>query len=151
MFIDFLSLVFWHKERDIQFYYADCSYIILQSTPQLNCWPRVKISTHWPNKRAAHPIRPNWTGLAQAQKSTSLSQVQILTNLIQRQISTNFFFQNSPKFPAPRFQVWRHSHYLSRVFIMTFVIVTSSASMNCTPARALSRIVLSLTKLNDKI
>ena len=48
-------------------------------------------------------------------------------------------------------------HFLSGVFIMTSVIVTWSAcepeplrSM-CVPARVLSRIVLSLTKQNDKI
>ena len=49
------------------------------------------------------------------------------------------------------------SHFLSGFFIMTFVIVTSSARQRehlhsmCAPARALSRIVLSLTKPNDKI
>ena len=51
-------------------------------------------------KNASHC--PNWTGLAQAQKSTSLAQ---------RQISTNrFFFQKSPKFVAHRFRAWHHSH-----------------------------------------
>ena len=88
------------RERDI-FYYADCSYIALQSTPQLNSQPRVRISTHWPNKRVVHPVVPNWTGLAQAQKSTRLAQ---------RQISTNCFFQKSPKFPAHCFWAWRNSH-----------------------------------------
>ena len=67
------------------FYYADCSYIVLQSTPQLNSRPRVKISTNWHNKRAAHPVDHNWTGLVQAQKSTSLAQ---------KRISTHCFFKN---------------------------------------------------------
>ena len=61
--------------------------------PLATNWTRVvqlKISTNWPNKRAAHPVDP--TGLAQVR------------------ISTNCFFQKSPKFPAPRFRAWRHSH-----------------------------------------
>ena len=110
----------------------------------------------WPNKRAAHPVGPNWTGHAQAQKSTSLPQVQIstrlaqrqiLTTLVQRHISTNCFFQKSPEFSAHRFRAWRHSHpslisYLG-VFIMIFVIIRSSARERehqhsmCAPARAL--------------
>ena len=47
-------------------------------------------------------------------------------------------------------------YFLSGVFIMTFVIFTSSARKRelhsmCAPARVLSQIVLSLTKPNDKI
>ena len=89
----FWLLVFRHEERERDnFYYADCFYIVLQSTPQLNSRPWVRISTHWPNKHAAHPVDLSWTGLAQVR------------------ISTNCFFQKSPKFPAPRFRAWRHSH-----------------------------------------
>ena len=141
-----------HEERETHnFYYADCSYIALQSTPQLNSRPRVRISTHWPNKRAAHPVDHNSIGLA---------QVRISTSLVQRQISTHCFFQNSTKIPCPLLpgmtSFTPQSYFLSGVFIMIFVIVTSSAHERelhsmCAPARALSRIVLSLTKPNDKI
>ena len=97
--------------------------------------------------------RPNWTGLAEAQKSSRFAQVRFATNC--------FFFKNHPKSLAHRFRAWRHSHphshFRSGVFIMTSVIVTSSPyerkhlrSM-CAPVRALSRIVLSLTKPKDKI
>ena len=67
--------------------------------------------TIWPKKRAAHPVAPSWTGPAQSQ------------------VSTNFFFKIT-KFSAHRFRAWRHSHpspILSGVFIMTFVIIISSA------------------------
>ena len=91
----FWLLVFFDTriERETHnFYYADCSYIVLQSTPQLN-WPaQSPTSTNWPNKRAAHPVALSWTALAQVQ------------------ISTNYFFQKSPKFPAHRIRAWRHSH-----------------------------------------
>ena len=87
----FWLLVFRHEEWDHNFYYADCSYIVLQSTPQLN-WPaQSSISTNWPNKRAAHPVVPSWTALAKVQ------------------ISTNCFFQKSQKFPDHRFRAWCHS------------------------------------------
>ena len=86
--------------------------------------------------------RPNWTRLA-----SDLNQL--------------LFFQKSPKPSAHRFRAWRHSHpqsyFLSGVFIMTSVIVTSSPRerehlrLMCVPTRALSRIVLSLTKPKDKI
>ena len=129
---DFLSLVFRHKERETHnFYYADRSI--------------------WPNNRAVHPVTP--TGLASSSFKSQLASPSFGSQL-------TAFFQNhqnpSPSLPgmtsfAPQ------SHFLSGFFIMTFVIVTSSAlecehlhSM-CAPARALSRIVLSLTKLNDKI
>ena len=100
-----------------------------------------------------HPVVHNWTGLAQVQKSTRFIQLQISTNC--------FFFLNHPKFSAHRFQAWTSFtfpvHFLSGVFIMTSVIVTSSPRkcehlrLMCAPARALSRIVLSLTKPKDKI
>ena len=63
--------------------------------------------------------------------------------------------------PAHHFRAWRHSHpqfhFLSGVFIMTSVTVTSSPRARenlrsmCVPTRALSRNVLSLTKPPDKI
>ena len=132
MFIDFMSLVFRHEERERRnFYYADCSI--------------------WPNKRVTHPVVSNWTGLAQAQKSTGLAR---------RQKSSNCFFQKSPKFPAPRFRAWRHSHtiaisYLGFLLWHLWLSYPPRTSVNCTqicaPARALSQMVLSLTKPNDKI
>ena len=97
--------------------------------------------------------RPNWTGLAQVQKTTRFVQPKISTNWV--------FFKNHPKSSAHRFRAWRHSHphshFQSGVFIMTSVIVTSSPREReqlrsmCAPTRALSRIVLSLTKPKDKI
>ena len=66
----FWLLVFRHEERD-NFYYADCFNIVLQSTPQLNSQPRVRISTHWPNKRAVHPV--DHTGLASPRSESQLS------------------------------------------------------------------------------
>ena len=125
-------LGFQHEERETHnFYYADRSI--------------------WLNKRVTHPIAPNWTRLVQLQKSTRLAR---------RQISTNCFFSKS-RIPSPSLPGMTlftpQSHFLFGVFIITSVIVTSSSrecehlhSM-CVPARALSRIVLSLTKPNDNI
>ena len=124
----FLLLVFRHEERERHthnFYYTDCSYIALQSTTswtldlesesqltdpintrrilltQLD-WPRPGPNLNSLTQQTRGASRgPNWTDLAQAQKSTSLAQ---------RQISTNCFFQKSPKFSAPHFRAWRHSH-----------------------------------------
>ena len=100
-----------------------------------------------------HPIVHNWTGLTEVQKPTRFVQLQISTNC--------FFLKNHPKSSAHRFWAWRHSHpqsyFLSGVFIMTYVSVTSSPRKRehlcsmCAPTRALSRIVLSLTKPIDKI
>ena len=95
LFITFLTFRFSTRGDRDNFYKADCSYIALQSTPQLNSRPRVKISTHWSNKRATHPIDLNWTGLAWVR------------------ISTKCFLQKSINFPAPRFRAWRHSHPVS--------------------------------------
>ena len=127
----FLSFSFLGTRRERQnLYYANCFI--------------------WPNKRAAHPVDPKWAGLAQAQKST---------RFVQRQISTNCFLknhQNSQTLASGHDVLHTQSHFQSGVFIMTFVIVTSSAreyelhSM-CAPACALCRIVLSLTKPNEKI
>ena len=99
-----------------------------------------------------NPVVHNWTGLPQVQKSI---------HFVQPWISTNCFFQEYWSIPAYRFWAWRHSHpqscFLSRVFIMTSVIVTSSPRERehlrsmCAPTRALSRIVLSLTKPKDNI
>ena len=130
-FIDFLSLVFRHEERETHnFYYADRSI--------------------WPNQtRGDSPL--DWH-----HPETNLNyfvQRQVSTNC--------FFFQKSPKFSAHRFRAWRHSHpqahFLSGGFIMTFVNVTSSTRERehlhsmCAPERVLSRKFPSLTKPIDKI
>ena len=98
----FWFLVFRHEERETQFLLCwlslHCSSV---NSPAELTSLESKVSTHWPNKRAAHPVDRNWTGLA---------QVRISTSLAQRQKSTKCFFQKSPKFPAPRFRAWRHSH-----------------------------------------
>ena len=94
----------------------------------------------------------NRTGLAELRKSTRPVYVQV---------STNCFFSKSPRIPPHCFRAWRHSHplsyFLSGVFIMTSVIVTSSVRkrehlpLMWAPTRALRRTVLSLTKPKDKI
>ena len=76
-------------------------------------------------------------------------------------LNSLLFSKILPKSSAHRFRAWRHSHpqfhFLSGVFIMTCVIVTSSPRERehlrsmCVLTRALSRIALSLTKPKDKI
>ena len=107
-------LVFRHEERERHnFYYADCSYIVLQSTPSWTALAQCPISTHWPNKHAAHSVDLSWTGLARVR------------------ISTNCFFFQITKNPSPSLPGMTsfspQSYFLSGVFIMIFVIVTSSA------------------------
>ena len=98
---------------------------------------------HLPRQRAA-PSSQTITGLATLRSKNQLApskfksqlfwtarpRVWISTWFVQSQISTNCFFQKYPRIPAYRFQAWRHSHtqsdFLSGVFIMTSVIVTSS-------------------------
>ena len=100
-----------------------------------------------------HPVVNNWTGLAQVQKPTSFVQVQISTNSFFSKITQN------PQLIASGHNVIHiPSHiFLSGVFIMTSVIVTSSPRERehlrsmCAPTRALSWTVLSLTKPKDKI
>ena len=85
----------------------------------------------WPNKRAMQPVGPNWTGLAQAQKSTSLPQVQISTRLAQNQISPRdkfqltAFFLKSPRIPAHRFRAWRHPHLISHLGFLLWHLTLS--------------------------
>ena len=84
------------------------------------------------------------TGLASPKSESQLTAFSKITKI------------PSPSFPGMTSFV-HQVHFLSGVFIMTFVIVTSSAHERghlhsmCPPARGLSRIVLSLTKPNDKI
>ena len=120
-FINFLTLVFRHENRERHnFYYADC--------------------TIRPNKRAAHPVAPSWTGPAQCR------------------ISTNFFFKIT-KFSAHRFQLWRHSHpspiyYLGFLLWHLWLSYPLHVNVNCTQCVfncTKNRIVQSPTKPNDKI
>ena len=85
-----------------------------------------------------HPIVHNWT--------PPRFESQLLSSIFKSQLTA--FFQKSPKILSP---------FPIRGFIMTSVIITSSPRERehlrsmCAPARALSRIVLSLTKPKDKI
>ena len=65
-------LLFRHEERETQFLL--CWLFLHRSlvNPQLNCPAQSPISTHWPNKRAAHPVDPSWTALTQVQISTNV-------------------------------------------------------------------------------
>ena len=142
-----------------------------RDTQLLLCW-----LFHLTPPRAAHLVDPTGLASPRSKKSTRFAQVQILTHLPNKRARTQqsqldssrfksqltaFFFKNHPKSTAHRFRVWRHSHpqssFLSGVFIIISVLVTSSPrecehlrSM-CAPTRALSRIILSLTKPKDKI
>ena len=96
----------------------------------LDCPARVKISTNWPDKRSAHPVATSWIGLTAFLKNHQIS---------------------SPSLPSMT-SFTPQSYFLSGVFIMTFVIVISSAHERelysmCAPAL----IVQSPTKPNDKI
>ena len=126
-------LGFQHDERETQF---------------LLCW-----LFHLTPPRAVHLVDP--TGLASPRSKNQLTLSSFNSQL------TVFFFKNHPKYSAHRSRVWHYSHppvhFLSGVFIMTSVIVTSSPRKRehlhsmCAPTCALSWTVLSLTKLKDKI
>ena len=97
--------------------------------------------TIWPNKCAVHPVVPSWTGPAQSR------------------ISSNVFFKIAKNL-SPSFlgmaSITPQAHFLSGFFIMTFVIVISSAHERelysvCVCTCTKSRIVQSITKPNDKI
>ena len=149
----YLTFSFSRRGERHNFYYADCFYIVLQSTPHLNSRSRVRISTHWPNKRAAYPVAPN--GLSSPSLKNQLASPRDksqVASLLKKKITKI----PSPSLPCmTSFTPQSHFSYLG-FLITTFVIVTSSARKRelhsmCAPARALSRIVLSLTKPNDKI
>ena len=125
-------LGFQYEERETQF---------------LLCW-----LFHLTPPRAAHLA--DTTGLVSLRLKNHLASPRSESQL-------TAFFQNHPESSAHRCRRWRHSHpqsyFLSEVFIMTSVIVTSSPrerehlSSICAPTRTLSRTVLSLTKPKDKI
>ena len=100
-----LSLGFQHKERETHTIFLCWLFVHRQlSTHQRACAPRSP-QTHWP--------RPGPKNQLASSKSKSLC-----------------FYSKSLRIPAHRFQAWRHLHpqpyFLSRVFIVTSVIVTSS-------------------------
>ena len=134
--LTFLLLGFSTRgERETQFLLCWLFLHRPQSTPQLNCLGQSPISTNWPNKRAAHPVAPSWTALAQVQ------------------ISTNCFFQKSPKIPAHRFRAMTsftpQSHFPSWVLLWhLWLSHLPHASVNTCSK---SRTVQNLTKPNDKI
>ena len=131
-FIDFLSLVFRHDEWEIQF---------------LLCWP-----FHLTQQTFGASRRPQ-TGLAASSFKSQLTSPSFGSQL-------TAFFQNhqeSQSIASGHDVIRTPVYFLSGVFIMTSVSVTSSVRQRehlcsmCVPAHAPSRIVLSLTKPNDKI
>ena len=98
--------------------------------------------------------RPNWPGLDEAWKSTRFAQVRI---------STTCFFSKITQNPQPIASGHDVIHIPSHISYPGFLLWhlwlshPPRASVNtwtwtmCAPTRALSRIVLSLTKPNDKI
>ena len=110
----------------------------------LLCWP-----FHLTQQTRGASHRPQ-TGLASSSFKSQLASPNFGSQL-------TAFFEN----PIPSLQCMTsftpQSYFLSGLFIMTSVIVTSSPRERehlrsmCVPARALSRIVLSLTKQNNKI
>ena len=128
-FINFLTLVFRHEERETQF---------------LLCW-----LYFWPNKRAAHPVAPKISVGRDLQNSMVRLQLQLsaieadkptVSYIVHSQppagldwpgleSNLNCLFQNqilSPSLPGMT-SFTPQSYLLSGIFIMTFVIVISSA------------------------
>ena len=130
-------LIFRHEERETKFLLCWLFLHRPSVNSQLDCPAQCQISTNWPNKRAAHPVAPSWTGLDQSQISTHFwtarPRVKISTNwpnkraahpvvlgwtgLAQSQISTNVFFEIT-KYSLP---VWRHSHP-SLIYYLGFLL-----------------------------
>ena len=83
------------------------------------CW----LFVHRQLSNNARTPRSPQTGLASPRSKKS-------TRFVQLQISTHCFYSKSLRIPVHRFRVWRHSypqlHFLSGIFIVTSVIVTSS-------------------------
>ena len=108
LFIYLLEFKFFrHEERETQF----LTMLTVRTLSALN-------SLTQPTR--GHPVDPNWSRLGELRKSThpSKSKTQLTA-----------FFQ-IPKSSAHHLLAWRHSHpqsnFLSGVFIVTSVIVTSS-------------------------
>ena len=147
-------LGFWHEERETHdFYYADCFYIVLQFPAELLAQSQ-NLNSLTQQTRAS---RGPQTGLASPSFKSQLASPRDKSQLTSpSRISTNCFFQKSPKFPALHFRAWRQSHpspvsYLGFLLWHLWLSHPPRASVNCTQCVHLHRIVLSLTKLNDKI
>ena len=78
-----LRLGFRHKERETQFFYADCSSILSSQLTD-------------PTDARAHPIDHNWTGLTQVRKINSLRLVSNLNSQLLFKITKN----PSPSLPG---------------------------------------------------
>ena len=150
-FITFLTFSFsTREERDTIFTMLTISTSFF-SQPQLNSRPSVRISTHWPNKRAAHPVVHHWTDLAQVQKSTSPPGSNLNSLRPASDLNSLLFFknhQNSLPIASGHdviFPIWGFYYDICDCHILRVRVQAG------TPARALSRIVQSLTKPNDKI
>ena len=81
------------------------------------------------NKRAAHFVDPNWSrrGVTKNRLPSSRLEFQLTHSEFKSQLTVFFFeFQNLQCFHA-----WHHSHlrfhFLSGVFIATYLIVTSAS------------------------
>ena len=131
-------LGFRHEERETQF---------------LLCWLFVQrqLSTYWPNKRARIPQQT--TG-----RASPRFESQLASSILKSQLTAFFKIpkNHSPSLPGIT-PFTSPVLFLSGVFIMTSVIVTSSPRQRehlhsmCSPTRSLNRKVLSLTKPKDKI
>ena len=118
-FINFLSLVFRHEERETQFLLCWLFLHHPHPTPSWTAQPRVKISTHF------------WTARPRVKIST-----HFWTARPRVKISTNIFFEIT-KFPPHCFRAWHHSHP-SPIFYPGFLLwhlwlpYPLCTSVNCT-------------------
>ena len=90
----------------------------------LLCWLFHLTFTKW-----GTPTTNYWSGLGELRKSTYFVLAQISTLRSEFKSQLTAFFQ-IPKSSARRFRLWHHSrpqsHFLSRVFIVTSLIVSSA-------------------------
>ena len=135
-FINFLTLVFRHEERETQFLLCWLYYLTQQThrasrSPQDLCRQRsaelhsqtststVRLNGRQTNCLLHRPLSiPSWSGPAHSR------------------ISTNVFFKIT-KFSAHRFRAWRHSHpsfisYLGFLLWHLWLSYPLRASVNCT-------------------
>ena len=120
-FINFLTLVFRHEERERHnLYYADC--------------------TIWPNKRAAHPVATSWTGPAQSRISTN-----VFFKIIK--FSAHRFRAWRHSHPS----LISNLGFLLWHLWLSYPMRTSVNCTHCVCTYTKSRIVQSPTKPNDKI
>ena len=126
-------------ERDTQFFYADGSSIVSSQLTD-------------PTNARAHPLDHNWTGLTQLQKSTRFVEVQISTHCFFFKITKNPCpsLPGMTSFTSPVLFTIRSFYYdICDCHILPACAWTPA--LMSAPTHALSRKVLSLTKLKDKI